>query len=68
MFEAGGLEGSVEVYKEMVRGGFAAYAFVEVYHPLVAAIHEVNLKPFYAPVREGFEEVEVVFHSQPCQP
>ena len=42
---------------------------VPLNHPLVVALHEVNLQTFYAPLLEfGKSLVHLLFESQPCHP
>ena len=62
-------ECSVPVNDDMVFGSFCSNPFVEVHHPLVGMIHEVNLHSSDTPVSIGLEDsVEVVVHRQPRKP
>ena len=49
-------------------GGFFGYTFIIVYHPLVTAVHEVDLHSCDAPIGKCFKEVEMILDSQPWQP
>ena len=66
--QSAGVEGAVEVDEDVVLGGFTGSALVEVHHPLVLTVHEVNLHALDAPFLELREEVHVVVHGQPRQP
>ena len=44
-----GLEGSVVIDHEMMLGGLLHHAAIPVHHPLVVAVHEVDLDPGDAP-------------------
>ncbi len=46
---------AVEVYEQLARRGLARHALVEVHHPLVLALHEVDLDPLHAPPSELVE-------------
>ncbi len=56
------LEGSVVIDHEMVLGGFLHYPAIPVHHPLIVAVHEVDLDPGDAPLlkqRKGLVHVFV---------
>ena len=53
--QPGGLVGAVEVHEQVPRGRLARDPLVEVDHPLVLALHEVDLDALHAPARELVE-------------
>ena len=63
-----GLEGPVERHDHAVSCRLLRHALVVVDHPLVAAVHEVDLHPLHAPLAEALEEVEMLLHGEPRQP
>ena len=62
------MEGSVEVDEDVVAGSLTSHTLVEVDHPLILTVHEVDLHAPYAPLLEALEEIHVVLHRQPRQP
>ena len=68
IFKTCGCVGSVEVYEEVVVGCCLDNALIEIHHPLIEVIHEVNLHACHAPFSVFLEEIHVEFGSQPGQP
>ena len=62
------MECAVEVDEDVVLGCLFGHALVEVNHPLVLAVHEVDLCALDAPLLEFLEEVHVVLYGEPGQP
>ena len=62
------MECAVEIDEDVVLGSFLGNALVEVNHPLVLTVHEVNLCALDAPLLKLLEEVHVVLYGEPWQP
>ena len=41
---------------------------IEIDHPLVTMVHEINLNSSHSHISESFEQVEMVFHALPGKP
>ena len=60
--------GAVEVDEDMMLGSFLSNTLIEVYHPLILTVHEVDFCAFDAPFLKLLEEIHVVFDCEPRQP
>ena len=58
----------MEVDKDMMLGSLLHGALVEVHHPLVATVHEVNLHALHAPFGKLGKETGILLHATPCEP
>ena len=59
----------MEIHDNLVFGSLLNDALIEVRHPLVGMIHEVDLHSGDAPFGVGLEElVEILLHGKPRQP
>ena len=58
----------MEVDKDMMLGSLLHGTLVEVHHPLVATVHEVNLHALHAPFGKLGKETGILLHATPCEP
>ena len=61
-------ECTVVVYEDLMLSSLSYCALVEVYHPLVATVHEVNLHTLNAPLSKLLEHTGVLLNTTPCEP
>ena len=56
------------IYKDLMLGSFSHSALVEVHHPLVATVHEVNLHTLNTPLGKLSKHTRVLLNTTPCEP
>ena len=67
--QARGLVRSVIIQNQMMLGGLAGQALVEIHHLLIVAIHEVNLDAGGAPLGvEVQRRIHLLVHRSPVEP
>ena len=68
LLQSGGFVRAVVVDEELVVGALAGHTFVEVHHPLVAVVHEVDLQSLHAHLGIEGDEVHVLLYGEPREP
>ena len=60
--------GSMEIHDDVMLGSCLCSTLIEAHHPLVLAVHEVNLHTCHTPLLEGLKHRGMLLGCEPCEP